>query len=187
MTIGEYRDILKKHVSQKRYTHSLEVAKQAVRLANQFGADPEKAEIAGLLHDICKEMPEEKQLQYLKQHAILLDVKVVEYPWIWHGFTASVYLKEELGITDEDILNAVKLHTTGRANMTLLEEIIFVADATSDDRDYPDMNHVRDCINQGLEYAVFEKFKFAILNNINHGRLLLDDNTEGYNYYLKKL
>ena len=120
-----------------RFSHSVNVAKEAKKLAKHYGADENKAEIAGILHDITKEMPKEQQLQIIIDSGIILDNVQLHAPKLWHGMSGSIVVRDELGIDDEDILNAIRYHTTGRAGMSLLEKVIFTADFTvSDDLNF---------------------------------------------------
>ena len=116
------------------FSHSVNVAKEAKKLAKHYGADENKAEIAGILHDITKEMPKEQQLQIIIDSGIILDNVQLHAPKLWHGMSGSIVVRDELGIDDEDILNAIRYHTTGRAGMSLLEKVIFTADFTSEER-----------------------------------------------------
>lgn len=161
MDFNDYKKIIKPLLSEHRYTHSVNVAKEAKHLAKKYGADEEKAAIAGILHDITKEMSKEEQLQIMLDDGIILDDIQRNAPKLWHGTSGSVYIKKNLGITDEDILNAIRYHTTGRANMSLLEKIIFVADFTSEERTYKGIKTMRKKSRKSLEEAMLYGFKFT--------------------------
>lgn len=161
MNIGEYKKIIKPLMSEYRYNHSINVSKEAVRFAKRFGADEEKAAIAGILHDITKELPKEEQLQIILDSGIILDNIQENAPKLWHGLSGSLYIKKHLGIDDEDILNAIHYHTTGRAGMSLLEKIIFVADFTSEERTYKGVATMRKKAKKSLENAMLYGFKFT--------------------------
>lgn len=143
LSVNEYKKIIKARMGDYRYTHSVNVSKEARKLAKLYGADEEKAAIAGILHDITKETPKDEQLQIILDGGIILDSIQMNAPKLWHSISGSVYVQKELGIEDEDILNAIKYHTTGRAGMTLLEKIIFIADFTSEERDYKGVSTMR--------------------------------------------
>lgn len=154
----QYVDIINGRLTPKRFIHSLAVGKQAEHLARKYGADPEKARIAGILHDILKDTDGDSQLQILQDFGILLDDIEKIAPKLWHAHAGAVFLEHILGIQDRDILNAVRYHTTGRAGMSLLEIILYLADFTSADRDYPDVDHLRrlteEDLDKAMEYAV---------------------------------
>ena len=161
MCIAEYKKIIKSMMSENRYNHCVNVSKEAVKLAKRYGGDEEKASIAGILHDITKEMPKEEQLQIMLDSGIILDDIQKNAPKLWHGISGSVYIKNHLDINDEDILNAVCYHTTGRAGMSLLEKIIFVADFTSEERTYKGVATMRKKSRKSLEDAMLYGFKFT--------------------------
>lgn len=139
----ELKALVKSLVNSHRYEHSLNVAKRAEHLAKKYGADPEKAYFAGLVHDICKGMSGEEQLALMAQGGIVPDEDMLKSPAVWHSAAGSVYIQKQLAVADLDIINAVRYHTTGRAGMSLLEKVIYIADLTSDDRSYPDAAYVR--------------------------------------------
>ena len=161
MSIAEYKKIIKSLMSENRYNHCVNVSKEAVKLAKRYGGDEEKAAIAGILHDITKEMPKEEQLQIMLDSGIILDDIQKNAPKLWHGISGSVYIKNHLDIDDEDILNAICYHTTGRAGMSLLEKIIFVADFTSEERTYKGVATMRKKSRKSLEDAMLYGFKFT--------------------------
>lgn len=161
MSIAEYKKIIKSMMSENRYNHCVNVSKEAVKLAKRYGGDEEKAAVAGILHDITKEMPKEEQLQIMLDSGIILDDIQKNAPKLWHGISGSVYIKKHFGIEDEDILNAICYHTTGRAGMSLLEKIIFVADFTSEERTYKGVATMRKKSRKSLEDAMLYGFKFT--------------------------
>ena len=161
MSITEYKKIIKSMMSEDRYNHCVNVSKEAVKLAKRYDGDEEKAAVAGILHDITKEMPKEEQLQIMHDSDIILDDIQKNAPKLWHGISGSVYIKKHFGIEDEDILNAICYHTTGRAGMSLLEKIIFVADFTSEERTYKGVATMRKKSRKSLEDAMLYGFKFT--------------------------
>ena len=147
-----------------RYTHSLNVAKEALALAKLYGCDEQKAYTAGILHDITKELPKEEQLQIIKNGGIILDDVQKNAPKLWHSISGSVYVQTHLGITDSDIINAIRYHTTGRAGMSLLEKIIYTADFTSAERSYNGADIMREKSRRSLEEAMLFSCQFTLKN-----------------------
>ncbi len=139
----QYCDILRGRLTPKRYRHSLAVADRAEELAALYGADVKKARTAGLLHDILKDTDADSQLQIFKDFDILLDAVEQTAPKLWHAHAGAVFVEHILGITDPDIILPIRYHTTGRAGMSVLEEVLYLADFTSADRDYPDVEVMR--------------------------------------------
>lgn len=161
MNLDEYRNLIKSKMSEHRFIHSVNVSKEARKLAKIYGADAEKAAIAGILHDITKEMPVEEQLKIITDSGIILDNVQKNAPKLWHGISGSIYIKENLDINDADILNAIRYHTTGRSGMSLLEKIIFVADFTSQERTYKGVSTMRKKSRKTLDEAMLYGFKFT--------------------------
>lgn len=154
----ELKSVLRERMNEHRYQHSLNVAKRAVFLAEKYGANPEKAEFAGLVHDICKGIPNEEQLSIIKSAGIELDGDTMKSPALWHSIAGAVYSEHELGVTDKDVLNAVRYHTSGRGKMSILEKVIYMADLTSAERNYPDAEYTRNLtdysLDEGIAYGV---------------------------------
>lgn len=162
MNKSEYLSLIKDRMGQRRYIHSVNVAESAVELARRYGADEEKAEIAGILHDSCKEIPKDEMLQIMTQGGIILDAVEQGASKLWHPIAGSVYARDTLGIKDEDIINAIRYHTTGRAGMSLLEKVIFIADFISAERDYDGVDIMREKAFECLEDAMLFGLQFTI-------------------------
>ena len=182
-TFEEYRAIIRPLMGDKRYHHSVEVARQAVRLAEIFGGDREKAQTAGILHDICKEFPRQAQLQWARKSGIILDDLTMQMPRLWHGPAAAGYIAQELSVKDRDILNAVYYHTSGRADMSLLEKIVYLADLTSAERDYPDVDRVREIVERSLEEGMKETLRFTVSDLARKGEIITPDTYHAYCCY----
>ena len=158
LPLEELKSVLKSRMNEHRYAHSLNVAKRAVFLAEKYGADPEKAEFAGLVHDICKGIPNGEQLAIIENAGIGLDEDTLKSPALWHSIAGAVFCEHELSVTDQDVLNAVRYHTSGRGNMSILEKVVYMADLTSEERNYPDAEYTRNLtdfdLDQGIAYGV---------------------------------
>lgn len=181
MMINEYYDLAKSRLSEGRYIHSRNVASCAVHLAKKYGEDPLKAETAGILHDITKELNLENQLQIVKSGGIILDDVCNKSPQLLHALTGMVYCRDELSIKDIDILNAIRYHTTARANMNLLEKIIFIADFISDERNYPDVDIMRAESEKSLEAGMIYGLSFVISDLVRRRRAVHPDALAAYN------
>lgn len=168
LNISDYKKIIRERMGDYRFSHSVNVAKEAKMLAKHYGADENKAEIAGILHDITKEMPKEQQLQIIIDSGIILDNVQLHAPKLWHGMSGSIVVRDELGIDDEDILNAIRYHTTGRAGMSLLEKVIFTADFTSEERTYSGVATMRKKSKKSLRRLCFTAISL-------HSRIFLKD------------
>ncbi len=161
--------LLQSLMKQSRYEHSLNVSERAAFLAEKYGADIEKARFAGLVHDICKGMTGEAQLAIIKEGGISLDPDTIKSPALWHSIAGSVYIQKELSVTDEDIINAVRYHTTGRAGMTVLEKVVYIADLTGADRSYPDAGYVRRLAEISLEQCIAFSCRWILADVTSRG------------------
>ena len=132
----EYEEIendVKSVLSEYRFTHSSGVAKKAVELAKIYGVQEETAKKVGIAHDIAKEMTDEEMIEYAKTNNIEIDEIETVKPSLLHGKIGADIAAKKYGFT-EDMVNAIKWHTTGRENMSMLEKIIYVADKTEENR-----------------------------------------------------
>lgn len=139
--IKELDKFMKDNLKPARYIHSLGVEKMSAELAIAHGADVEKAAFAGRYHDIAKCFDDETMNEYVRKFG-LDDVYIDNNP-LAHSKVAAGILRNEFGVTDEEVLDAVRYHTTGRAGMSLLEEIVYVADAIEENRNYPGLNELQ--------------------------------------------
>lgn len=152
---------IRARLSDYRFEHSLNVAESAKMLAAKYGGDIEKAFLAGLMHDVLKDADKLSTLRFFEQHGVSLTRLEANAPKLWHAVSGAFYLKEVYGF-DDDIISAVRYHTTGRENMSLLEKIVFIADFISADRDYPGVDEMRERARISLERAMEEGLRFTI-------------------------
>ena len=158
---NELKEIVKSKMSLKRFTHTLGVVEMSEKLAKIYNADIEKCKVAALLHDICKEMDMEYIKNICKNNFMNeLSEEDLENNEILHGFAGAYYVKNELGINDKEILNAIKYHTVGAKDMTLLEKIVYIADAIEYGRNYPSVVEIRE--------ETFKNLDKGILMEIEH-------------------
>ncbi len=147
---------VKNRINEKRYLHSLGTAKEAAELAKKYGADKNKAYIAGLLHDVAKGLSADSLKAIASENGIKVDEHEVNNPELLHGKVGAAIVRRELGINDEDILSAIKWHTTGHKNMTLLEKIIYLADIIEPGRNFPETDALRALAYKDLDEAMLK-------------------------------
>lgn len=177
----EFIEILRGRLKPERFQHSLNVADAAVKLAKRYGADEERAYICGLLHDIEKNAPlSEQREMMLKLGGKLPDV-ILDNPKLWHAPAGAAYIRDVLGITDEGMISAIKYHTTARAEMTLLEKIIYIADYISDERSYSGVEEMREKAYRDINEAIMEGTRFTLIDLLEHGRVINQDTIDAYN------
>ncbi|MBE6823860.1 MAG: HD domain-containing protein [Ruminococcaceae bacterium] len=184
MTLEDYKAIIRPMMSERRYNHCVNVSIEAVRLAKKYGADVKKAEVAGILHDITKEVDFENQLQIIEHGDIILTDVEKSTNKLWHAISGSVYIQTKLGINDQEIIDAIRYHTTGRANMSLLEKVIFLADFTSAERNYPDVEVIRQKADISLEEGMLYGIQFTLNKLLERQSLLCEDAIDAYNEIL---
>ncbi len=146
--IEEY---LERSLSEKRKRHTYAVALEAVNLAKRYGADQEKAELSALFHDMYRGKPIELLDDMVREFD--LDPCYIGNSNLAHGKIAAIIMERDYGITDRDILNAVSYHTTGRAGMSLLEKVVYLADAIEPGRRYPGVDELRKLAYDNLNKA----------------------------------
>ncbi|MBQ9414221.1 MAG: nicotinate (nicotinamide) nucleotide adenylyltransferase [Clostridia bacterium] len=182
----QIKEIIRARLKPKRYAHSLAVAEEAKRLAAAYGADPGKAYTAGLLHDIMKNTEDEAQLQILNDFGILLDEVTRCSPKLWHAISGAAFIERVLRIDDPEIVTAVRYHTTARSGMSLLEQVLYLADFTSADRDYRDVDVMRRLVDEDKDAAMTYALAYTIKDLVKHGRPVHPDTLEAYNDYIMK-
>ncbi len=181
----EYLDYVKSRLSEKRAIHSVSVMETAEILAKKYGADADRAKIAGLLHDVTKECSGQEQLALCEKYGIEIKEEYFAMPKILHGFTAAETVRAELGIYDDEILDAIRYHTTGRANMCTLEKIIYLADAIEPTRNYSSVDVIRQAEEEkGLDAAVRASLDNTISDLLSRGLAFCTLSTEARNYLI---
>ncbi len=179
------KKFLKEQLSPKRYQHSVNVAAECKKLALKYGEDPDKAYFAGLLHDICKELPAEEQKQIVIESGFTYCREELETRSLWHAIAGASFVKSNFGVEDIDILNSIRFHTVGRAGMSRLEEIVYMGDLVSADRDYKDVDKMRKLAYSDLNKAMLEAFAFSIKSVVKKGGMIPLCTVEGYNFYIR--
>lgn len=153
---------LKKRVSPRRYEHILGVIDAAVYLANKYGEDEEAAYIAALFHDYAKDFSREQLNEYVHKNNIEIDEIMKSAYQLLHGKIAAHVAKVEFNIHDENILNAIEYHTTGRKGMSRLEKIVYLADFIELGRNYEGVEELRITAEENLDKAVLQAFNNTI-------------------------
>lgn len=174
---------IEKNYSEARKKHTYAVCDTAVELSKLYGADIEKAKVAALFHDLFRGVPQETINYYIKH--LKMDDKYYNNANLAHGKIAATIMRRDYGIDDEDILNAVSYHTTGREGMSLLEKVIFIADAIEPGRDYPGVDEIRAKAYKDLDEACLLSMESTIEYITGMG-FFIDDETLRARDYLKK-
>lgn len=168
----EYR--LKKELDHQRYEHTLGVEKTAREMARAFGEDEEKAALAGLLHDCAKCMPLAQMIKAAKREDI--DPVMKESKALMHALAGCCTARDVYGVQDEDVLSAIRWHTTGHAQMTRLEKIIYLADMIEPNRKpYPGLEALRALCFTNLDEAMHTALRMSLEHVQEQGKTLHPD------------
>ncbi len=171
--IGAY---LEQNLSERRYRHSIGVMEEAIKLAEHYGADVEKAKIAGLTHDCAKEIGVDDSIRILKDdYGITPDAMSLQMPRLLHGALGSCIVQSRFGIYDTEILDAIRYHTTGKADMSLLSKIIYIADYIEPNRNYEDVDILRGLAYKDIDSAIIFGIDFTIQDLIEKGKTIHPD------------
>ncbi|MBR5769201.1 MAG: nicotinate (nicotinamide) nucleotide adenylyltransferase [Clostridia bacterium] len=149
-----YRAESERSVERKRFLHILRVEKAAIELAEHYGENVFKARAAALLHDVTKRKSAEEQQRMAEEFGIPGAGEFVKSPKVAHAFTAAGYAEHRLYVDDPDILDAIRYHTTGRAGMSRLEKIIFLADGIEEGRTFAGVDEIRAAAFEDLDKAM---------------------------------
>ncbi len=164
---------LKKNLSEKRYLHSVGTMKMAKILANKYNVNENIAMLAGLAHDMAKEIPLEQAMEYIKQNKINIDEIEKQNTALLHA-KIGAHMSKKYGFT-EQMQNAIKYHTTGNPEMDELAKIIYVADKTEETRNYEEIEKIRELAMQNIDEAIIAILDHDIQKNINKKVLIHPD------------
>lgn len=171
---------VERELTNERYEHTLGVVETAIKLAERFGADVERAEIAAILHDYSKCWSIETLRKWIIERD--LDKQLLQHSAaLWHAFVGADAVRIRLGIEDEYILDAIRYHTSGRANMTVLEKVVYLADYIEPGRDFPGLQEVRELAEYNLNGAVLRSLNNTIMFLVRTDRKLFPLTIEARN------
>lgn len=178
---------IESNISGKRYVHSVNVAETASRLAKIYGCDARKAFIAGLVHDCARELDRPRLLACLEEEGIVADEVTLGIRELLHGPAAVNICRRVFGIEDEEVLSAVRYHTTGRENMTLLEKIIYLSDFIEPSRSFEGVEQLRKLAVKDLDKALLLAFNSSIEYLISKNGIIHTDTVLSRNYILNEV
>ena len=187
MNNNDYEDLIEKRLSDYRFHHSVCVAKKTIELAKKHGLDEEKAYVAGILHDITKEEPLDVQKELIEANGYKMTELEINSPNIYHQMSGAEYIRNVLNIDDEDIIGGVRYHTTGRADMTDFEMMIYLADFTSDDRNYPDVDIMRQKTEKSFLDGMLYSLKYTITKLTQQEKQIHPDTLHCYNWVVEQI
>ena len=166
---------VRQRLSPERFAHVQGVVAAAEELARRWDADRKRARVAAWLHDVAKDEPPEALLKRARDFGIVFDEIMARAPALWHSVVGAEIARREFGVMDEDVLAAIRFHTTGRAGMSLLEQIVFLADLIEPGRSFPGVDDLRRKSREDLPAAMIAALDSVICHVIRQGGLLHPD------------
>lgn len=177
-------EYIKSNLNNQRFQHSLRVQNTAVELAHYYKTDIEKTSLAGLVHDCAKNMEISKMLYIIEKNGYNIDIKFKNNSNIMHGLAGAIVAETVMGIADREVLDAVAYHTTGKANMTMLQKIIYLADYIEPMRNFPGVEELRQLAYKDLDKALLLSFNNTIKYVIDKNEFIHSDTIEARNYLM---
>jgi predicted HD superfamily hydrolase involved in NAD metabolism len=169
MNLDPLREATRRQMPDKRWKHTLGVVETAIKLAKQYDGDPDKSELAALLHDYSKAWATDRMEAVIREHQLPENLLRHDKE-LWHAHVGAWAVKDEHGITDEEVLDAIRYHTSGRENMTQLDKIVCLADYIEPGRDYPGVSKIRELAKHSVEEALIAAFDSTIEVLIERGK-----------------
>ena len=183
----EIEKYLKSKLTPERYTHVLSVRELALDLAKKYGADLRQVNLAVLLHDCAKWMRTSEQYETAANHGIQLDEIELHNPSLLHALIGVEFAVSHFDVDNPEILNAIRIHTTGSGKMTLIDKILYVADFAEPKRNHVEAHSVRELAYQDLNKAVFEVSRYKIEHLLAKGVLIHPHTIDAYNSALQEI
>jgi predicted HD superfamily hydrolase involved in NAD metabolism len=177
---------VKKQMPASRWEHTLGVMETAVLLARSYEADADKAHLAAVLHDVCKYWPVKDQGDVILDHGLPADLLDYDKE-IWHAHAGAFIAQRDYGVNDEEVLDAIRYHTTGRQHMTLLDKVVCLADYIEPGRDFPGVHTIREIAEHSVERALLAAFDGTIRLLLEKGRKVYPLTIEARNSLVDEL
>lgn len=185
MDLQQLQDDLQKRLPKDRFEHVARVTETAIQLAEEEGMSAETAATAALFHDYAKFMDRGELLELLKQDPDY-DLYVQYHPELWHAPVGAILARERYGVEDEDILHAIKYHTTGRAGMSPLEKLIYIADLIEPGRKFPGVEELRESIaDKSLDDKMTHCIAHTLRFLVNQHALIFPFSFDCYNEHVR--
>jgi predicted HD superfamily hydrolase involved in NAD metabolism len=178
--------LVKEQLTDHRYQHTLGVMETAIALAKQYGGNEQKAELAAIFHDYAKFRPKAEMKEIIIDQGFPQDLLEFNSE-LWHAPSGAFLVEKEAGISDHEVLEAIRYHTSGRPGMTLLDKIIYLADYIEPGRHFPGVEEVRDMAKENLDKALFKAIQNTIMFLLKKNQTIYPDTFYTYNDLIKKL
>ena len=177
---------IKERLTEHRYIHSIGVMKKAEELARFYGLDSKKASLIGIVHDIAKQMKPSEIEEYISKYNVELDEIEKSNTELIHAKIGADISKRKYNF-DDQMVEAVKYHTTGHPNMDMMAKIIFIADKIEENRNYEGVEEKRQLAFLNIDRAIIETIEYTTKDSINRGKMIHTDSINTRNYLLEKI
>lgn len=172
--------LVKEQLTEQRYVHTIGVMEAAIELAERYGVDKDKAELAAIFHDYAKFRDKEEMRR------IIIDQKMPQdllqfHDELWHAPVGAYLVEKEAGVSDDEVLEAIRCHTSGKINMSTLDKVLYVADYIEPGRDFPGVEQVRESAKSSLDIAVIQAMKNTITYLLTRNQPVYPDTFHAYN------
>ena len=181
MTIEEIRALLEKSLPPKRYQHSMRVYETALALGKRHHAEEAKVALAALLHDCGREIPAKESVEKARALGLPVDFTEASQPVLLHAKIGAYLATQKYGVTDPEVLEAIRCHTTGAETLSLTARIVFLADMLEPGRKFPGVEELRRLAREDLEQAMFTAYRHTICYLLEAGALIHPAAIAGYN------
>jgi predicted HD superfamily hydrolase involved in NAD metabolism len=172
--------IVKEHLTEHRYIHTCGVMETAIHLAAKYGADVKKAEIAAIFHDYAKFRDKDEMKEIILSHH--LGDELLEYnAELWHAPVGAYLVEKEVGIDDEEVLEAIRNHTSGKRKMTVLDKVVYLADYIEPNRQFPGVEGIRQMAETSLDEALIASLRNTMTFLMKKNQAIHPDTFRFYN------
>ncbi|MBD2844492.1 bis(5'-nucleosyl)-tetraphosphatase (symmetrical) YqeK [Paenibacillus sp. IB182496] len=154
-------EAVRTQMPERRWQHTEGVMQTSIVLARRFGAEPERAELAAILHDVAKFWPVERMREAIVEENRYTDVLAYDKE-LWHAHAGAYAAGRDYDVRDPEVLDAIRYHTSGRERMSLLERVVWLADLIEPGRNFPGVEQIRTLAEHDLRGALIEGFDTTI-------------------------
>jgi len=186
LTLEELRCVALSYLKPRRMAHVLGTEEEAVRLARRYGVDEREARTAALLHDCTKKLGLEEQLQLCEKYGVQLDEMQRWALKLQHAITGAEVARDVFDVTDA-VYEAIRWHTTGKADMTKLEKVIYLADYIEPTRDFPGVEELRKAVYEDLDRGLLLGLQMSVQEMENWGNSVHEDTLRARDFLAEQL
>lgn len=178
--------IVEPFLTTERFDHTVRVTNEAEKLARIYEVNVSDIALASVFHDYAKYRPQDEMERIIEKSYLPKDLLSYHHE-LWHGPVASILIEQEYGITNQQIKQAIRYHTTGKPHMSQFDMILFVSDYIEPGRDFPGVDNVREAVKESLMLATWKVLQQTIQFLSGKSREIYPDTFHAYNFYTKRM